>query len=228
MPAMPWSHAVELLEPHVVRVSTPRGSGSGFLISNGRHNSIAGIATAAHVVDHAHYWEEPIRIDHVSSGKSVVVRRDERAVILDVARDTSALLFHRAGLPFPADPFPLAPKDRFLKVGTEIGWLGFPAIPSANLCFFAGNVSAWIQDQGAYLVDGVAINGVSGGPAFHVVTVDEKPVIVVMGVVSAYVPNRATGAGRCAVSRARSHVRLSGSGQVGRDTGRATATNAGG
>lgn len=96
-------------------------------------------------------------------------------MILDVARDTSALLFHRPGLPFPADPFPLAPKDRFLKVGTEIGWLGFPAIPSANLCFFAGNVSAWIQDQGAYLVDGVAINGVSGGPAFHVVTVDQKP-----------------------------------------------------
>jgi hypothetical protein len=193
MPTMPWSHAVELLEAHVVRISTPRGSGSGFLISNGRHNSIAAIATAAHVVDHAHYWEEPIRIDHVSSGKSVVVRRDERAVILDLVRDTSALLFDRGDLPLPPDPLPLAPKDMFLKVGNEIGWLGFPAIPSANLCFFAGNISAWIQAQGAYLVDGVAINGVSGGPAFHVVTVDEKPVVVVMGVVSAYVPNRATG-----------------------------------
>src|SRR2546430_1315467 len=99
---MRWSDAVGGIEPHVVRISTPRGSGSGFLISNGRHNAICGIATAAHVVDHAHYWEEPIRIDHVHSGKSVVVRRDERTVFLDLARDTAALLFHRGELPLPS------------------------------------------------------------------------------------------------------------------------------
>lgn len=192
MPQMTWSRAVELIEPHVVRISTPRGSGSGFLISNGRNNDICGIATAAHVVDHAHYWEEPIRIDHVSSGKSVVVRRDERAVLLDLNRDTAAVLFHRGELPLPADPLPLAPKDMFLKVGNEIAWLGFPAIPAANLCFFTGHVSAWVEAQSAYLVDGVAINGVSGGPAFHVQDAEQGEVVV-MGVVSAYVPNRATG-----------------------------------
>jgi hypothetical protein len=53
-------------------------------------------------------------------------------------------------------------------------------------------VSCWLSGQGAYLVDGVAINGVSGGPAFHVTGVEEMPVLI-MGVVSAYVPNRATG-----------------------------------
>jgi hypothetical protein len=47
---MRWSDAVGGIEPHVVRISTPRGSGSGFLISNGRHNAICGIATAAHVL----------------------------------------------------------------------------------------------------------------------------------------------------------------------------------
>ncbi|MFZ5877009.1 MAG: S1 family peptidase [Nitrospirota bacterium] len=193
MSPVPWSKAVEIIEPHVVRISTPRGSGTGFLISNGKNNPVCGIATAAHVVDHAHYWEEPIRLDHVSSGKSLVVRRDERAVILDVVRDTAALLFNRGDLPFPADPLPLAPKDRFLKVGSEIAWLGFPAIPAASLCFFSGNVSAWLQAQGAYLVDGVAINGVSGGPSFHVALIEDNPVVFVMGVVSAYVPNRATG-----------------------------------
>lgn len=188
-----WFQAVEIVEPHVVRISTPRGSGSGFLISNGKYNSICGFATAAHVVDNAHYWEEPIRIDHVSSGKSVVIRRNERAIILDPGRDTAAVLFYRADLPLPAEPLLLAPKDMFLKVGNEIGWLGFPAIPAANLCFFAGSISAWIQEQRAYLVDGVTINGVSGGPAFHVTLVDDKPFVEVMGVVSAYVPNRATG-----------------------------------
>jgi len=144
------------------------------------------------VVDHAHYWEEPIRIEHVASGRSVVVRRNERAVFLDLNRDTAAILFYRADLGMPPDPLQLAPKDRFLKVGNEIGWLGFPAIPAANLCFFSGIVSAWIQAQSAYLVDGVAINGVSGGPAFHMLEIDSMP-IVVMGVVSAYMPNRATG-----------------------------------
>ncbi|MFH1069205.1 MAG: trypsin-like peptidase domain-containing protein [Candidatus Glassbacteria bacterium] len=192
MPKMTWWQAVEQIEPHVVRISTPRGSGSGFMISNGRKNEICGIATAAHVVDQAHYWEEPIRIDHVSTGKYMVVRRDERAVLLDLNRDTAAILFHRAELSLPATPLPLPPKDTFLKVGNEIAWLGFPAIPAANLCFFTGHVSAWINAQSAYLVDGVAINGVSGGPAF--LWQEGKPAfVVVMGVVSAYVPNRATG-----------------------------------
>jgi hypothetical protein len=80
----------------------------------------------------------------------------------------------------------------FLKVGNEIGWLGFPAIHTANLCFFSGKISAWINVQSAYLVDGVAINGVSGGPAFHLTGADDNPVVV-MGVVSAYIANRATG-----------------------------------
>ena len=184
-----WSDAVEIIQPSVVRISTPGGSGTGFLISNSKNNDIAGVATAAHVVNHAHYWEEPIRIDHIA--KSVVVRHHERAIFIDLNRDTAAILFHRADLPFPAEPLPLAPKGMFLKVANQIGWLGFPAIPAANLCFFTGNISAWVVQQGAYLVDGVAINGVSGGPAFHLPG-GSLPVLLI-GVVSAYMPNRATG-----------------------------------
>jgi hypothetical protein len=192
MAEIAWSKAVEIIEPHVVRISTPRGSGTGFLISNGHNNAVCGIATAAHVVDHAHYWEEPIRIDHVATGKSLVIRRDDRAIFLDLSRDTAAILFNRGDLPLPADPLPLVPKDMSVKVGVKIGWLGFPAIPAASLCFFEGIVSAHVQSQNAYLVDGVAINGVSGGPAFHLFHIEATPVFV-MGVVSAYVPNRATG-----------------------------------
>ncbi len=50
---MNWSEAVELIQPHVVRIATPQGSGTGFLISNSHNNAVCGIATAAHVVDHA-------------------------------------------------------------------------------------------------------------------------------------------------------------------------------
>lgn len=39
----------------------------------------------------------------------------------------------------------------------------------------------------------MAINGVSGGPAMHMAVVDEQLVVVIVGVVSAYMPNRATG-----------------------------------
>lgn len=187
-----WSQAVEILEPHVVRIATPRGSGTGFLISNSQKTGVCGIATAAHVVDHAHYWEEPIRVDHASTGKSLVIRHDERAIFLDTGRDTAAVLFNRVDLPLPAGPFPMVPKDNLVKVGVKIGWLGFPAIPAANLCFFEGVVSAFVRSQSAYLVDGVAINGVSGGPAFHL-SGAKSPPLFVMGVVSAYVPNRATG-----------------------------------
>lgn len=55
MAEIAWTKAVEILESHVVRILTPRGSGTGFLISNGHNNAICGFATAAHVVDHAHY-----------------------------------------------------------------------------------------------------------------------------------------------------------------------------
>jgi hypothetical protein len=95
-------------------------------------------------------------------------------------------VFERGDIGFPDDGLPLTPKAQHLKAGVEIGWLGYPAIPRASLCFFSGHVSAWVEAETAYLVDGVAINGVSGGPAFI-------PEHVLVGVVSAYVPNRATG-----------------------------------
>jgi len=182
-----WYEAVEVIEPHIVKLSTPRGQGTGFLISAGA--ATCAIATAAHVLDQAHYWEEPVRIDHPSSGTTSLVRHFERAIFLDVSHDTAALLLTRGEIPFPTFTLPLAPKDRFLRVGNEIGWLGFPAIATARLCFFGGRVSAYDGGAKAYLVDGVAINGVSGGPAFHLT--EKLPMVI--GVVSAYMPNRATG-----------------------------------
>jgi hypothetical protein len=58
------------------------------------------------------------------------------------------------------------------------------------MCFFSGTVSAWQPAKKSYLIDGVAINGVSGGPVFHCPD-PEKPQII--GSVSTYHANRATG-----------------------------------
>jgi hypothetical protein len=184
-----WSDAVAALRPYVFRISTPRGFGTGFLLSRHQNQRLCAIATAAHVIDHAHYWEEPIRLEHAESGRNVLVRTPERVIFLDEAHDTAALLIEAGDLDLPKTSLPLGPKGHHYRVGNDVGWVGFPAVASTTLCFFQGRVSAWLKIEQSYLIDGVAINGVSGGPAFHLA--EDLPLMV--GVVSAYMPNRATG-----------------------------------
>jgi hypothetical protein len=184
-----WQDLVDMVRSHVVRILTPRGSGTGFLLYNSRAKGFCAIATAAHVVSNAHLWEEPIRVQHADSGKTILVRAPNRAVLLRVEQDSAAIAFRTPDLDLPDEPLALGPSDRHIRVGVEIGWLGFPAI-SNELCFFSGRVSAYIESQERYLIDGVAINGVSGGPAFKG---EDDETISLTGVLSAYIPNRATG-----------------------------------
>ncbi|MCX5860804.1 MAG: serine protease [Desulfomonile sp.] len=185
-----WVEAVETVEPHVVRIMTPQCSGTGFLVSHFENSLICAIATAAHVVSHAQYWEQPIRIEHKKSGKTILLRSADRAIFLHAVNDTAAIVFANVELPLPDKPLDLPPENRSLKVGNEIGWLGFPdAVAHGDLCFFSGRVSAYREKQFEYLVDGVAINGVSGGPAFW----NGASRVTLVGVMRAYIANRATG-----------------------------------
>lgn len=186
---MEWPKAIESIEEYVVRIATPRGSGTGFIVYWSESAALCAVATAAHVVDNAHYWEEPVRVQHHKSGKTVVLRANSRAIFLDERLDTAAILFGPSEIPMPKTNIELLPQDKYLKVGHEMGWIGFPGIAPTSLCFFSGRVSAWLEARRSYLVDGVAINGVSGGPAFHALSEN----VVVIGVVSAYIPNRLTG-----------------------------------
>ncbi len=172
-----------------MKITTPRGSGTGFVVSASKASQLCGIATAAHVVNNAHYWEEPIRIQHFNSGETFVLRKNERAILLHEKVDTAAVLVPMGSHKLPDYTLPLSPEGMTLKLGNEIGWLGFPALAPDNLCFFTGRASSYIEPDSAYLVDGVAINGVSGGPAFHLG--EHFPVII--GIVSAYIANRVTG-----------------------------------
>ncbi len=182
-----WYNIIELVAPYVVRIWTPQGSGTGFLVSVSQSTPLCAIATAAHVIAHAHYWEEPLRIEHQASAKTLLLRQPDRAINIDTSKDTAAITFERGDLAFPDNILTLIEKGKYFKAGVEIGWLGYPAIPRASLCFFSGRISAWIEAENAYLVDGVAINGVSGGPAFTLWGG------MLAGVVSAYIPNRETG-----------------------------------
>jgi hypothetical protein len=190
MSELTWQEAVAIIQPYVVRVSTPTGSGTGFLFAYAINKGIAGVATAAHVINHAHAWEQPIRLQHHDSGKALVLRAGKRGVLIEEQYDTATIICEKGDLPLPDDLHELTPEGKVLRVGIEVGWVGFPAVAPESLCFFSGRISAWLEDQESYLVDGVVINGVSGAPAFHL---DPDGKLILVGVVSAYVPNRATG-----------------------------------
>jgi hypothetical protein len=183
-----WYAAVDALRPRMVRIATPVGTGSGFLLPWQSKTGLCAVATASHVLDHAFYWEQPIRLDQVETGKSVLVRQDQRAIFSDSRLDTAVLVIEASAIQPPEGELSFIPEEKYLRVGNEVGWLGFPAI-APSLCFFSGRISAWRQEEQSYLIDGVAINGVGGGVVFSLQ--EEDPIVV--GVVSAYVPNRATG-----------------------------------
>jgi hypothetical protein len=104
-------------------------------------------------------------------------------------RDQAIIEFTAEGIILPETRLSLFEAGSRLLEGVEIGWIGFPAVAPNTVCFFHGHISAWLENDEAYLVDGVAINGVSGGPAF--IQTDEASVIV--GIVTEYRPNIATG-----------------------------------
>jgi hypothetical protein len=184
---VPWYTIVENVRPHIVRISTPRGFGTGFLLGRSPAGKFIGIATAAHVVNDAHLWHEPIRIEHIASGQVIFLEHNKRGVRVDPLTDAAAIAFDSNLLQsLPKMSMPLLPKGRSLKIGNEVAWLGFPGNGMGNLCFFAGRVSSVLENEHGYLLDGVVINGVSGGP---VIASYYDGTFNFFGVVSAYRPN---------------------------------------
>jgi len=107
----------------------------------------------------------------------------------NAAMDLAFILFRNEDMPLKKEALDMIPSEKRLRQGSPIGWCGFPALAPNELCFFTGHVSAFSDEERSYSIDGVAINGVSGGPAFHLGS--SGPIIC--GVLSAYIPNRVTG-----------------------------------
>ena len=188
--SMNWDKAIATVRPHVVKIATPAGYRTGFLAFSNHDQTWCGIATAAHVVKHADEWQEPIRIQNPTSFK--FLKFEERVIFLDNLTDSAVVLFLKGDLQLPETPIALMPADQPCGIGIDLGWLGYPAIEPDTLCFFAGVVSARLEVTKAYLVDGVSIHGISGGPVFHCPSPTSDDVQVI-GCVSAYHANRATG-----------------------------------
>ncbi len=195
---MNWDQIVKKITPHIVKIETQSGHGTGFLLLYNENKTFCGVATALHVVDYADNWQQPIQIQHHSSGETVFLNAGDKVIYTDWETDSAVILFQNNEFPFlPKDPINLLPSGSIISIGYEVVWLGFPAVAPYNLCFFSGNISALREysserygDRKAYLIDGVAINGVSGGPVIHSNPADG---IQIVGTVSAYWANRATG-----------------------------------
>ncbi|MCK4446175.1 MAG: trypsin-like peptidase domain-containing protein [Candidatus Marinimicrobia bacterium] len=184
-----WSSGLDKIKNYSFKVSTPQGSGTGFLITYRKKPNFYGIATAYHVIAHAYNWETPIKLLSAGSGQEKLLHTNERVIITNPKKDVAIILVSASDLNIPADLPNLCPEDRYLKPGEQVAWAGYPAVAPNQFSFFMGCVSSFIQSSGAYLMDGVAINGVSGGPAFTVIGND----IHIIGLVSAYIPNRLGG-----------------------------------
>lgn len=189
---MNWHEALDSIKPYIFKIATPSGTGTGFQISYSPSKELCGIATAYHVIAHAFEWEEPIRVTLHGTNQYLVLKPDpdSRIIIPYPEKDLAFILFNKQGLNLNTQPPTLVPPQSSLKAGVEIGWCGFPSVAPNELCFFAGYTSSWLENDQAYFVDGVAINGVSGGPAFFL-NAENQPMIC--GVISAYISNRATG-----------------------------------
>ena len=189
---MEWHHIVSKVTPHIVKIETQNGYGTGFLFLYNEDKTFCGIATALHLVKEADNSQQPIQIRHYISGQIILLQANNRTIITDPATDSAVILFFKGTFPLPSpeDLINLLPSDFIISIGVEVGWLGFPGVAPDNLCFFSGNISARQEYRKAYLIDGVSIHGVSGGPVIYGSVADGTQIV---GMVTEYHPNRATG-----------------------------------
>ncbi len=188
---MSWDTIVKKASPYIVKIETQSGSGTGFLCGYNENKTFCLIATALHVVQECEEWQQSLKIHNVNNGQTKFLQGSDRVIFTDYKRDSAVILCSPSELGFPEDLIPLRPMDAPIDIGLEVGWLGFPAIAPWTLCFFSGCISAKKENDSAYLVDGVAINGVSGGPVMYR---DPTAGVQFVGTVSAYHPNRQPGA----------------------------------
>lgn len=184
-----------LVRPHTVKLSTAGNMGCGFLVDtpvlqSGRPGVL--LATAWHVIQSAVDTAGALDVYHFSSGNSCRIPASDFGVLSDKGRDLAVVFFERSHLPdLPVECLHLL--DDVLPPGQEISWCGYPAgvliswsIKGDLLCHFSGTISAsYGKNNKDYLIDGVTINGISGGPAY----LEQEGKLIVVGVVTNYYPN---------------------------------------
>ena len=204
--------AVQELSPIIVHIETRDSQGTGFLASTNREWTRIGIATAYHVIEKANRNGGSITIRSHSGGEVVIDTQDDGVEIRHDYDSDSALIVidFTEELTLPKEVAPLFPSEEDLLQavlpGHPVGWIGYPGLLQRTQCFFSGNISAYYEPRKLHYIDGVAINGVSGGPVFGRFPPSDR--LMVVGVLSAYQPNISGGQALPGLSVAMSAVRL--------------------
>lgn len=189
MAKVEWYNAVDLMKRNLVKISTLGGGyGSGIIIP--RPQKAPGnlcVLTALHVIEKAHITGATIVIERADKKLSITLPSLARSVFVAENRDQAIICFN-GPLDFESlHELTFLSKNIHYNPGVELGWLGFPVIEIAKdvPCFLSGRVSAYLEDKEAYLIDGVSIHGLSGGPVFYC----DNTKVVVAGIVTNYFPN---------------------------------------
>lgn len=187
---MEWHDAIDKVKPYLFKIKTPDGYGTGFQIFYSKETNTVGLATAYHVIEHSYQWHEPIKVVNHVKQKEQLLDYDDRYINVLSNRDLAFIVFKYQDDDPIEEQLNRLPNNKRLKQGAHMGWCGFPSVSPNDLCFFTGYCSTWRDDTKSYLVDGVAINGVSGGPAIYI-TGNQ---VSICGVVTEYRPNVSGGA----------------------------------
>lgn len=190
---MDWSESVSVVTPFIVKIHTQQKNGTGFIFW--QNKDYCCIATAYHVIEDANLkgWEQPIYLTQ-PNGKVVRLNPGNRNITsklnADIDGDSAAIFIWKTGLEFPAECLPLWDFSREIPIGAEVGWLGYPVLINKDILqpsFFSGTISNHFPTLEQYVIDGVAIHGVSGGPVFCELDKSEPHII---GTISSYFANR--------------------------------------
>ena len=189
MARMEWHQAIKQMMKNLVKVSTRGdGHGSGVLVpppTNAPGNCC--VLTAFHVIDNAEKTGATIDLFFEDS-KSVVELPSLRRVIYPCKeRDQALIIFNSSRKHGEVGCYHLPENPGHYHRGIEFGWLGWPRIAPNTVCFFRGVVSAYLEKDDVYLVDGASIHGNSGGPVF---CCRSDQTICLAGIVTGYTPNQ--------------------------------------
>lgn len=188
-----WHNAVSLMSSNLVKIENCSCVGSGVLFQlpvGARYNRC--VLTAHHVIEKALATKGPIVITPENDRKSQLTV--SKWAIVDNEPHDHAIVMFNVSASFPAlCPYDTLPATKSFKPGVEIGWMGYPGLrllkgaPPNVACFSHGYISAYLAQEQAYLIDGVSIHGMSGGPAF---VCNDNGSIVLAGIVTNYFANR--------------------------------------
>ena len=129
---------LEKVQNYVVRIQTPAGHGTGFFVY---HNpAFLAVATAYHTIQDSHQWQFPIKITDETHKNTITLAVAPKECFIEVypGYDLAVIIFRPELMPnAPKTMLTLMDKGYFRKPGCEVGWCGYPAIPSPGetLCF---------------------------------------------------------------------------------------------